>query len=369
MLASVTGPQEALLALAGGADVIDLKDPRRGALGALDLDRVRDSVAAIGARRPVSAVTGDGPVAPHEARQQAEALADAGVDIVKQGFHEDGRAAARVEALAGLAGRVELVAVLFADRHPAFADIVPRLAAAGFAGAMLDTADKSAGRLLTHLDLGALDAFVRACHAHRMNAGLAGSLEAPDVPRLLLLGPDVLGFRGALCREADRTGRIDPAALAAIRALIPAEESGPILPSANLRLLAARGYAPASREAAAADRVFVRDLVLPVQVGAYAFERGTPQRVRFAVEAAVTRPARPTENMADVFSYDVITDGIRLLIAEGHVALLETLAERIAALLLAHRAVLKVWVRLEKLDVGEGVVGCALERAREGAAP
>jgi dihydroneopterin aldolase len=71
--------------------------------------------------------------------------------------------------------------------------------------------------------------------------------------------------------------------------------------------------------------------------------------------------------MRDVFSYDLITDGIRMLIASGHVALVETLAERIAAMLLAHPRVVKASVRLEKLDTGAGVVGVALERTRANA--
>ncbi len=193
-------------------------------------------------------------------------------------------------------------------------------------------------------------------------AGLAGALEAPDVPRLLVLSPDFLGFRGALCGTSGRAGRIDPLAVAAIRALIPphlaAEAPGP-----GLLLLASRLYAPPPhKKSASADRVFVRDLVLPVHVGAYGFEHGAPQRVRFEVEAAVVRPEKPAEGMADVFSYDLITDGIRMLVEAGHVALLETLAERIAGLLLAHPAVLRVTVRLEKLDLGQGVVGCIVER-------
>ncbi len=64
-----------------------------------------------------------------------------------------------------------------------------------------------------------------------------------------------------------------------------------------------------------------------------------------------------------MFSYDVITDAIRLLTAGRHVALLETLAEELAALLLTHAGVRRVRVRLEKLDTGEGVVvGCEIER-------
>ena len=64
LLASVTGPDEAAVALAHGADIIDLKDASRGALGALDRDVLRATVAAVGGRRPASAVTGDLPMEP-----------------------------------------------------------------------------------------------------------------------------------------------------------------------------------------------------------------------------------------------------------------------------------------------------------------
>lgn len=360
MLASVATPGEALLAERGGADVIDLKDPLRGALGAVGPETVRATLAALGGRRRTSAVTGDLPMSPDAVGAAARGMADAGVDDVKVGIFPGGDAAGCIRALAPLAARASLVAVLFADAGPDLS-LLPLLAECGFAGAMLDTSGKQAGRLLTHMPLAALGRFVEACRRHGLVSGLAGSLEAPDVPRLLVLGPGLLGFRGALCEGAVRTAALSPAAIARIRALIPAE--GDAVALGDLRVLSARGYAPATQDANSADRVFVRDLVLPMQVGAYAFEHGHTQRVRFDVEASVVRPAWLTADLADVFSYDVITDGIRLLIEE-HIDLLETLAERIAAMLLAHPAVLRVRVRLEKLDVGEGVVGCAIERVR-----
>ena len=110
--------------------------------------------------------------------------------------------------------------------------------------------------------------------------------------------------------------------------------------------------------------MFVRDLVLPVRIGAYARERAAPQRVRFAVEARVLRPARPSEDMRDVLSYDVITDAISMLTDAGHIALVETLAERLAASLLVHPRVTKVAVRVEKLELGAGIAGVAIERTR-----
>jgi dihydroneopterin aldolase len=200
-------------------------------------------------------------------------------------------------------------------------------------------------------------------------AGLAGSLEPPDVPRLLLLEPDYLGFRGALCVGRDRTARIDPQAIAVIRELIPfdarsAAQEDPAVARVDYRLLAARGYSVEPDDAAATDHIFVRDFVLPARVGAYAREHDKPQNVRFNIDVKVRRTSHGVEDMRDVFSYDVITDGIRIIVAQEHIAFLETLAERVAALVLDHPRAVSVTVRVEKLDVGPGGVGVEIVRER-----
>jgi dihydroneopterin aldolase len=114
----------------------------------------------------------------------------------------------------------------------------------------------------------------------------------------------------------------------------------------------------------ARDRIFVRDFVLPVRIGAYAHERDRLQRVRFNVDVAVRRPAHAIEDMRDVLSYDIITDGIRMVAAQEDIALLETLAERIAAVVLSHARAAGVTVRVEKLDVGSGTLGVEIRRTR-----
>jgi (5-formylfuran-3-yl)methyl phosphate synthase len=380
MLASVTGPDEAEIALAGGADIIDLKDPARGAFGAVSAEVIRATFTAVRGRRPLSAVAGELAMDPARIVAIAELIADTGVDYLKLGVFPGGDPESCFRALAPLAERVRLVGVLFADRAPDFC-LLPLLARNGFHAAMLDTADKSNGRLLDHMDLPRLRQFVVACRTQRLIAGLAGALEAPDVPRLLVLAPGVLGFRGALCGAVGRSGRIDPDAVQAIRALIPPESAEPGL-AVDYRLLAARGYAADSTaDPTQTDRIFVRDFVVPVRIGAYAREREAPQPVRFSVEAVVARPAYPnggrdagaparTElSMRDVFSYDLIRDGIRMLVDAGHVAFVETLAERIAAMVLAHPLVRKVAVQVEKLAAGSGTVGVAIERTRETAIP
>ena len=372
MLASVAGPDEAAVALAGGADVIDLKNPHDGALGAVVPDVVRATVARVAGRREVSAVAGNLPVTPDAVLPAVVALAEAGAEWVKLGLFPGGDPAATLRALAPLAARVRLVAVLFADRDPDFS-ILPALAAAGFAGAMLDTAGKLGGRLLTHCDLPELARFVALCRAHDLFCGLAGQLEPPDVPRLLPLQPGLLGFRSALC-AAGRAGPIDIERVRLIRALIPPEAGAGTAAAADWRLLA-RGYAPARPgEATPTDRVFVRELVLPVRIGAYAHEHDKPQRVRFDVTLQVARPVAngrvvPVRDLRDIYSYDIIGDGIRMLVASGHVDLVETLAEQIAALLLADPRVVSAAVEVTKLETGSGAVGVAIERSRDALPP
>ena len=368
-LASVTGPEEAEIAVRYGADIVDLKDPARGAFGAVDPSAVSATIAAIAGRRPISAVAGELAMEPDVVVRAASVLADAGVEYVKVAlFHEPGRDDC-VRALSSLAHRVKLVGVMFADRGPDPA-LVPLMAQIGFAGALIDTARKNGRRLLDHMDIAALGGFMDACRAHGMLGGLAGALEPPDIPRLLLLAPDVLGFRGALCGDHDRTARIHPEAVAMIRSLIPADsrrttEHASAPAKVDYRLLAARGYAGESRkDDVATDRILVRDFVLPVRIGAYKHERERAQNVRFNVDVGILRSSQLAEDIRDVFSYDVILDSIRMIVGQEHIALVETLAERIAAVILAQHRVVSVAIRIEKLDVGPGAVGVEIVRKR-----
>jgi (5-formylfuran-3-yl)methyl phosphate synthase len=223
-LASVRSADEALLALAGGADIIDAKEPIAGALGRVAADVLRAIVAAVAGSRPVSATIGDLELRPDAVLAAAEATAACGAAIVKIGIFpgdfQETIAALRAPAERGM----RLVAVLFADRAPDLSEIVDGCAAAGFFGVMLDTADKAAGPLTAHLDPAALAGFVRLARGHGLISGLAGSLRRSDVAALAPLGADYLGFRSALT-AGDRASRLDPVAIAAVRRAIDQESA------------------------------------------------------------------------------------------------------------------------------------------------
>ncbi len=359
MLASVIDASEAELAVRGGADVVDFEDPRQGVLAAASWEAIEAGVKAAAGRRRLSAALGQPPYEAENLAKRVRALVAAGVESVKLAI--DGRSLDRLEGtLRAIAREIDLVGVLWADRGAGL-DCLPRLATIGFKGAMLDTADKGGKRLLDHRSPPELEAFCLRCRQHGLDSALAGSLEPPDVPRLLLVAPTLLAFRRALCAGHRRDGPLDARSIARIRGLIPSEaEVGDAIAD---RVSHAQRPRLQSSESEC-DLLFIRDFLASADLGAYKREHGAPQRVVFNVEASVERAGTRADDMRAVFSYDVILDAIRLVTGRGHVNFIETIAEDVAEIVLKDPRVRRVRVRAEKLDIIEGGVGVEITRER-----
>jgi 7,8-dihydroneopterin aldolase/epimerase/oxygenase len=118
---------------------------------------------------------------------------------------------------------------------------------------------------------------------------------------------------------------------------------------------------------ASSYRIRVVNLELPCSIGIYDHERQHLQRVRINVELDVVDPGSfVSEDFAKVLNYESIVGGVKAIIAEGHVALVETLAERIAALCLGDPRAMNVRIAVDKLDAyceAEGV-GVSILRSR-----
>lgn len=111
------------------------------------------------------------------------------------------------------------------------------------------------------------------------------------------------------------------------------------------------------------DRIHLRDYVVSAEIGAFQSERGSSQRLRFAIEAALSAPVTGADDQVDrILSYDVLTDAVRDALADRRYDLVETLAERIAAQVLVQPMVTEVSVTVEKLDRGPGALGVTLVR-------
>jgi (5-formylfuran-3-yl)methyl phosphate synthase len=208
MLASVTTIDEAGIALRGGADLIDLKDPTSGALGRLETQVIRSIVKSIGGKRPVSATIGDQPMQPGVIVGLVEEIAATGIDYVKIGLVADESGLSVIRALASLTRQFRLIAVFFADQN---IDAIQfnALQGGGFTGVMLDTFDKGKGSLRSVASTAQIARFVNETQARNLLCGLAGSLKQNDIAPLVALQPDYLGFRGALCFGRNRIAAID----------------------------------------------------------------------------------------------------------------------------------------------------------------
>ena len=218
-LVSVRDEAEALLAAAAGVPLIDLKEPHRGALGGLPPERVRAIVRALraaGFAGEISATIGDHAAGDLTAIDDGiNALAGAGVDVVKVGVMPGAGSTALIAALAARARRGEsIVPVLIADDGLAALPWADALAEP-FHAVMLDTQAKAGGSLVDRLGADVLAGFVSACRHAGRRCGLAGSLRRAELPTLIALAPDYAGFRGAVC-AGDRRGVLDAARLAAL---------------------------------------------------------------------------------------------------------------------------------------------------------
>ena len=229
LLVSVASATEALAALAGGADIIDAKDPLAGALGAVPIAVLAEIRAAVGGAQPVTAAIGD---AADETAIEATAcaFAAAGAALVKVGFAGIANAA-RIAQLAaaaqrgvrsGRAGHCGLILVAYADAERAAslppAALVDVAAGAGAHGILLDTADKSGPGLRALIAPDALGAWVAGAHERGLLVALAGKLVADDLPFVRDAGADVAGVRGAAC-EGGRTGQVSAERVRMLRSL------------------------------------------------------------------------------------------------------------------------------------------------------
>ena len=232
MLASVSNCFEVDKLLTAQVDIIDLKDPSMGALGAVSCEVACEVVKRVNHRKPVSATIGDlqSPAAIDSAIRQMSAT---GVDIIKVGIFTETMGDTLFSVLQGNADAgVNLVLVFFADIG--FSTMhFHQLSVIGIRGVMLDTANKHSGSLTTILDSRKIENFVSQAHQHGLWAGLAGSLQAGDIEELLACTPDYLGFRGAICCERNRNGSIDIHAVNHIRQLIPVLAGDPASRSAS----------------------------------------------------------------------------------------------------------------------------------------
>jgi uncharacterized protein (UPF0264 family) len=228
LLISVTSALEARAASQGGADIIDVKNPAEGALGAAAVAALRDVCAVLPPGGLVSAALGESNSAPGVLALAAYGAASLGARYVKLGLLTPVPTEAitllkQVQSSLHLANPAcALIAVGYADAAEIGAlswQLLPEVAhAAGIRGCMIDTALKDDRCLFDHCNEPALTRWVAECRQAGLLCALAGSLDGADLPALGRLRPDVAGFRGAACRGDRVNGQVEAELVAALRA-------------------------------------------------------------------------------------------------------------------------------------------------------
>jgi (5-formylfuran-3-yl)methyl phosphate synthase len=215
LLVSVRNVEEARRALQGGAALIDIKEPTRGALGRADDDVIAAIVAAVAGRRPVSAALG-------EWSDGAATLPPSDLNYVKWGLAEHQRRADWRIAMSSLLQsqrRPQVVLTAYADWQCAGAPSVEQVLslACEHPGSvmLIDTCCKAANgisnrrpTLLDWMSTSAIEELCAHCRDTGVRIALAGSLDLAAIQQLLPARPDWFAVRGAVCTQGDRQATV-----------------------------------------------------------------------------------------------------------------------------------------------------------------
>ena len=251
LLVSVRSADEVGAAVAGGADIIDVKEPARGALGAADPEVVRAVCSLVPSSMPLSLALGD---PPNRAEVQASVSRlslnrPAGEVILKLGFAGTSSKEEAEDRLMAAIGAAPLgppsviVAVAYADwalaEAPSPPDIVRAASRTGARGVLLDTFIKDGRDLFASITIDVLNRWIRKARLAGLLTAVAGSLDSGGIARLRAVAPDVVGVRGAAC-DGGRLGRVSAERVRTLRRAVDAFDGRPepTGPTANRQTIA-----------------------------------------------------------------------------------------------------------------------------------
>ncbi|MDO8869895.1 MAG: (5-formylfuran-3-yl)methyl phosphate synthase [Methanobacteriaceae archaeon] len=232
LLISPINTEEALEAIEGGADIVDVKNPKEGSLGASFPWIIKGVREMTPEDMLVSATLGDVPYKPGTVSLAAMGALVSGADYIKVGLYGTKNYDEALEVMENVVRTVRenssdavVVASGYADAHRVGAIDpmeIPKVAAeAGADLAMVDTAVKDGKTLFDFMDIDDLQKFVNEIHDYGLKSALAGSVKKDQLKPLYDINCDVVGVRGAACIGGDRnTGKIHRSAVAELKNMI-----------------------------------------------------------------------------------------------------------------------------------------------------
>ncbi len=207
--------KEALEAIAGGADIIDVKNPKEGALGANYPWVIKQINEVTPENIEVSCTLGEVGNFPGSVSLAALGAASLGVDYIKVGLYGIKSPEEAIFLLQNVNRaakecnpKIKIAVVGYADAEKIRAInplLIPEIAhKAKVHVAMIDTSVKDGKNLFDYLSLRELKKFVDSSHSFGLEAALAGSIRKQDLTVVYGLGTDIAGLRGAACTNGNR---------------------------------------------------------------------------------------------------------------------------------------------------------------------
>ncbi|HJZ53427.1 MAG TPA: (5-formylfuran-3-yl)methyl phosphate synthase [Gemmataceae bacterium] len=214
LLVSVRSADEVAAALEGGADLIDVKEPARGALGMAEAEVVAAVIERVGGQVPVSAALGEWS---SNALTEAHWHLELKLNYVKWGLAgyapSPGWGEDLLDTRRQLPVGIEMVAVAYADWERAKsvppAEVVKFARRFRFRALLLDTWGKDAKTLLDFMKPAAVGELVESVKRIGMTAAVGGSLRPEHLKQLKGVAPDYYAVRGSACAAGKRDGVID----------------------------------------------------------------------------------------------------------------------------------------------------------------
>ncbi|MHA1300729.1 MAG: (5-formylfuran-3-yl)methyl phosphate synthase [Candidatus Helarchaeota archaeon] len=218
LLVSPINIQEAQTSIAGGADIIDVKNPLEGSLGAnfpWIITKIQKLVKEQGDGLEISATLGDFPNLPGTASLAALGLASCNVNYIKVGLKGPKSKDDAIyfmkqvkRAVSEFNEKIKVVVAGYADNKrfgTIDPNLIPEIAIESEVDvAMVDTGIKDGKNLFDFMSMSDLEKFVTIGKDNNIIIALAGSVKKEHFPKLKKLNPNIIGLRGAACEKHDR---------------------------------------------------------------------------------------------------------------------------------------------------------------------
>ncbi|MDP2768085.1 MAG: (5-formylfuran-3-yl)methyl phosphate synthase [Candidatus Methanoperedens sp.] len=217
LLVSPINVEEAKIARLGGADIIDVKNPKEGSLGA-NFPWMIKAVKKAAGSIPVSATIGDFNYKPGTASLAALGAAVAGAEYIKVGLYDIQTKEQALDMLLNIVRSVKgydinkkVVAAGYSDYHRinsiSLFELPSISARAGVDVVMMDTGIKDGLSTFEFLTEQELKQFVASARSYGLKTAIAGTIKFEDIPALKRISPDIIGVRGCVC-GGDRNSTI-----------------------------------------------------------------------------------------------------------------------------------------------------------------